>query len=131
MLCGEALKENLSYVIDTSSMVLEASWRVNSNDLARFGEVPLYELDGLCRRSQSLQATKDGSMDFISLSPNTAKRLGFHEGECVKVIQEACSLSATLNINPNIPDNVVLWPMNHRLGLSPRLFGTVQVQKEV
>jgi len=56
-------------------------------DLYRVGEVAMYAIDALCRRSEYLQQTAHAENDFVGLNPDDAGSKGFAEGHEVTVSQ--------------------------------------------
>jgi len=57
------------------------------SDLYRVGEVAMYAVDALCRRSEYLQKTVHAENVFVGLSPDDAGSRGLVEGHEVKVSQ--------------------------------------------
>jgi NADH-quinone oxidoreductase subunit G len=63
--------------------------------LTRIGEIPIYSLDSLVRRSQPLQATQEimeGDTKALRLHPETAKHLGLKEGAMAEISQRSVKL---------------------------------------
>ncbi len=56
-------------------------------DLYRVGDVAMYAVDALCRRSEYLQQTVHAENSFVGLNPDDAGRKGFVDGHEVKVSQ--------------------------------------------
>jgi NADH-quinone oxidoreductase subunit G len=53
----------------------------------RVGEVPMFSVDGLCRRAAALQHTGHAETAFVGLSPADIESLGVQEGDPVKLSQ--------------------------------------------
>jgi NADH-quinone oxidoreductase subunit G len=71
--------------------------------------VPLYAVDGLSRRAQALQNTKDAeNSPTVQMSDQTAKRLKLLDGKIVTVKSSTGKTLLPLEINNKIPDNCVL-----------------------
>jgi NADH-quinone oxidoreductase subunit G len=56
-------------------------------DLHRVGDVAMYAVDALCRRSEYLQQTVHAESNFVGLNPDDAGRKGLVDGHEVKVSQ--------------------------------------------
>ncbi len=72
-------------------------------DLYRVGEVAMYAVDGLCRRSEFLQQTVHADNDFVGLSPDDAGSRGFADGTEVKVSQGGASAVLPVRICAELP----------------------------
>jgi NADH-quinone oxidoreductase subunit G len=75
--------------------------------LHRVGDVPMYAVDALCRRSEHLQQTVHGDNDFVGLNPDDAGSRGLAEGVEVKVAQGGASIVLPLRICPELPNGAV------------------------
>jgi NADH-quinone oxidoreductase subunit G len=56
-------------------------------DLYRVGEIAMYAVDGLCRRSEFLQQTAHAETEFVGMNPDDAGSRGLVDGREVKVGQ--------------------------------------------
>jgi len=56
-------------------------------ELHRVGDVAMYAVDALCRRSEFLQLTVHAESNFVGLNPDDAGRKGLVDGHEVKVSQ--------------------------------------------
>ena len=65
----------------------ELSEPVKQEGLGRIGEVAIYSVDALCRRSGPLQETEQANSSFVGLNPADAERLGLADGTTVRVSQ--------------------------------------------
>jgi NADH-quinone oxidoreductase subunit G len=111
--------------------VQERVWHAGPEDLVRFGQIPLYEMDGVCRRALSLQATRDAQMTGIGMNAATLKNLDVNEGEIIRLKQGHCSISLPVHLDDNLPNYVIDWPNHHKAGVSSALFGRLELFKEV
>ena len=99
--------------------------------LQRVGEVPIYSVDALCRRSEPLQNTVLASNFFVGLNPEDATSLGLAEGDNVRVSQfSSGSAELPLRITNRIPKGAA-WLKSgtcgtRELGAS---MGTIEVEK--
>ena len=76
-------------------------------DLHRVGEVPIYAVDALCRRSDYLQQTTHAESAFVGLSPDDAASKGLLEGREVKVSQGGNHVMLPLRILNELPAGAV------------------------
>jgi len=96
--------------------------------LERIGDLSLYGLDALTRRSAPLR-----SLDplFVALAPETAGELGLADGDRVAVVQGEAAVDAELRIDDAVPAGAVFCPAgpagSERLGAA---YGPVDVQKK-
>lgn len=94
-----------------------------TNELVRIAPISLYAVDGMVRRAQSLQATKDAHLHAeIEVSENTAKNLNVLDNELVKVNAFGINDSSDvlkLKINNQVADfTAVIYQANaHTLNL--------------
>jgi len=72
--------------------------------LYRIGDVPVYSVDALCRRSQPLQKTIHADNDFIGLSAADAARLGLTEGSRARVSQGGMEGEFEVRISDRVPE---------------------------
>jgi NADH-quinone oxidoreductase subunit G len=75
--------------------------------LHRVGDVPMYAVDALCRRSEHLQQTVHGDNAYVGLSPGDAGSRGLEQGAEIKVTQGEASTVLPLRICPELPDGAV------------------------
>jgi len=66
---------------------VELATPVKGGDLYRVGEVAMYAVDALCRRSEYLQQTTQAENAYVGLNPDDAGSRGLVEGSEVKVKQ--------------------------------------------
>jgi len=76
-------------------------------DLYRVGEVAMYGLDALCRRSEYLQQTVHAENDFVGLNPDDAGSKGLVEGHKVKVSQGSGFTTLPVRICNELPVGAV------------------------
>ena len=100
-----------------------------AGDLYRVGELAMYSVDGLCRRSDHLQKTAHAQTAFVGLNPNDAGSRGFLDGVEVKVSQGGNHINLPVRICQELPVGAV-WvktatPSGRELGDS---FGPISVE---
>jgi len=86
-----------------SAVDIELDPPQQGGDLHRVGEVAIYGVDALCRRSDVLQQTVHADNDFVGLSPDDAGSRGLEEGRQVKVSQADGQATLTLRICNELP----------------------------
>lgn len=103
---------------------------VDSYDgFCRVGEFGMYAINAICRRSEYLQQTAQGQLNFVGLSGNDASRLGLSDGQKAKVGQRDATVSLPVRICSELPEGAV-WvkagtPAVSSLGDS---FGPIRVE---
>ena len=82
-------EEMLSEIVDADCETSEVELNVPKaeGDFYRVGEVAMYAVDALCRRSEYLQQTVHAENAFVGLNPDDAGRKGLADGHEVKVSQ--------------------------------------------
>lgn len=83
-----------------------------SDDFVRFGIYPIYQVDSIVRRADSLQKTVLANLPVLAMSSNSAKRIGANDGAEVVVSQTHARKKFNLAICNDIADNVVLLARN-------------------
>jgi NADH-quinone oxidoreductase subunit G len=76
-------------------------------DLYRVGNVAMYAVDALCRRSEYLQQTVHAEYAFVGLNPDDAGSRGFIDGHEVKVSQGSGHLTLPVRICKELPPGAV------------------------
>jgi NADH-quinone oxidoreductase subunit G len=71
--------------------------------LYRIGEVPMYRVDALCRRSAPLQQTAQSASDFVGLNPGDAEALGLAEGDRARVRQGESQSEFDVIVSERVP----------------------------
>ncbi len=108
-----------------------SSTNQSGTQLSRIGDIPMYSMDSLVRRSAPLQATQqiiDGDVSAARLNSDTAKRLHIHEADMVIVKQGESKIGLTVMFDARVPVDAVYIPggIPETSGLS-ELFGAVEV----
>ena len=98
--------------------------------LQRVGDVPIYAIDTLVRRSAALQKTKDAAQECARMNARQAEQLGIVGASKVKVTQDGGHSYLPLVIDEGIPEGCV-WiasaiPASITLGSA---FGPVELEK--
>ena len=98
--------------------------------LERLADVPIYSSDGIVRRAESLQKTKDARAPQALVCRETARQLGLSAGEMVRVRQGGGDALVKLGIEDTLPANCVRIAAAHPAssGLGP-MFGEVSLER--
>jgi len=75
--------------------------------LYRVGEVAMYCVDALCRRSDILQQTVHAQNDFVGLSSEDSTRLALSEGQQAKVSQGGVRITLPVRVCNELPAGAV------------------------
>ena len=92
---------------DYSVAETELAAPVSAGDLYRVGEVAMYAVDGLCRRSGFLQQTVHADNAFVGMNPDDAGTRGFAEGREIKVSQGGGQITLPVRICSELPSGAV------------------------
>jgi NADH-quinone oxidoreductase subunit G len=102
-------EEMLAEIGETSFAAAEVELLApqKGGDLYRVGEIAMYGLDALCRRSEYLQQTVHAENDFVGLNPDDAGSKGLVEGHKVKVSQGSGHTTLPVRICNELPAGAV------------------------
>ena len=78
--------------------------------LVRYGDVPMYSVDPLVRRSEPLQAAADAGQPVVRIAPAEAREHGLEEAERVLVRQDGRDQVMDLVVDARIPTGCVWIP---------------------
>jgi NADH-quinone oxidoreductase subunit G len=71
--------------------------------LYRIGELAMYSIDALCRRSQALQQTVQADSQFVGLNPADAARFGLMDGGKARVHQGGNHTELEVRVSDRVP----------------------------
>jgi NADH-quinone oxidoreductase subunit G len=92
----------------SDKLSLSAAVPTQAASLERLGDVPLYGVDAIVRRSSALQLTADAKLAMkVGLGPHTFAELGLVEGEIVQVTQAGISVSLAATQVPGLAAGVI------------------------
>jgi len=97
--------------------------------LYRVGELAMYSVDSLCRRSEELQQTVHAQNDFVGLNVQDARELALSDGQQANVSQGGVHTSLPVRICEELPRGAV-W-VKSAIGVAVGLgdsFGPVSVE---
>ncbi len=92
---------------DGSEIVDQPELQSDSADISRVGDVPIYALDPLVRRAESLQRTRDAISASVRLSQLTADAAGLKQGDMALVEQAGNRATLPVEIDTAVPDHCV------------------------
>jgi NADH-quinone oxidoreductase subunit G len=78
--------------------------------LLRFGDVPMYSVDPLLRRSEPLQAAADAGQPVARMTPGDAERHGVAEAMTIEVRQDGASQQLPLRLDDRIAAGCIWIP---------------------
>ncbi|PLY13774.1 MAG: NADH-quinone oxidoreductase subunit G [Sedimenticola sp.] len=106
------IRENLADKKPDNSLgdELPAQQLSQTSGLQRIGDVPIYAVDPLVRRSMPLQQTHDAIAAAVYINANEAGKAGLSEGDRVSVKQDGHQATLGIIIDSNIPDGAVRIP---------------------
>ena len=98
--------------------------------LERVADVPIYAVDPLVRRAESLQRTADARAPLASLPSALWAGLGLRPGDAVRIVQGGHTLVIAAVEDPSLAPRAVRVPAGHRdtAALGP-MFGAVTVTR--
>ena len=104
-LADEMLAEIGDAITSTAEADLAAPQKIDS--LYRVGEVAMYSVDALCRRSEFLQQTVHAQNDFLGLNPEDARQLDLSDGQQANVSQGGEAVMLPVRICVELPAGAV------------------------
>ena len=117
-----------------NSGTMQASSNVSlapsANGLERVGEVPIYQLDAVVRRAESLQKTRDAAAPTAAMNSRTLEKHSLKAGVSVRVKQNGSAIVLNASCDETLPDNSVRVAAGHPLtaGLES-MFGAIQLER--
>jgi len=98
--------------------------------LQRVGDVPLYAVDSLVRRSTALQLTKDADQNHVAINSVLAGKLKLEEGDRVSVTQSGHSELTDIKIDNAIADDCVWLPASEELSIQMgTTYSSIELEK--
>jgi len=98
--------------------------------IQRIGEVPIYHVDGIVRRAESLQLTRDAQAAVASLPGALVDKLGLRQNDRVRIVQQGGEAALPFLRDDRLPANCARIPAgcHETSGLGP-LFGDVELER--
>ena len=106
----DSIREEMSDALEDASIEPQTHKlpAVESFDgLSRVGEIGMYAVNGLCRRSEYLQQTAQAQLNFVGLNENDAARLRISDGQKAKVGQRDHTVTLPVRICSELPEGAV------------------------
>jgi NADH-quinone oxidoreductase subunit G len=98
--------------------------------LVRYGDVPMYSVDPLVRRSRPLQEAADAGRPIVRIAPADAERLGLGDAERVTVRQGGDGRVLGMELDARIPEGCVWIPQGlESTGALGPAFGGVELER--
>ncbi len=79
------------------------------NGIERVGEVPIYHVDGIVRRAEALQLTRDANIS-VSLPGALVEKLGLQRGDRVRIVQQGGEAVLPFLRDDSLPANCARVP---------------------
>ena len=98
--------------------------------IERIGEVPIYHVDGLVRRAESLQLTRDAQAAVVSLPGGLVEKLELRQNDRVRILQQGGEAVLPFLCDDRLPSNCARIPAgcHETRGLGP-LFGDIELER--
>ena len=98
--------------------------------LERIGEIPIYHTDGIVRRANSLQLTRDAQVSVASIPGVLADRIGLREGDHVRIVQNGGAAVLPFRRDDSLPANCARIPAGcHETEALGALFGEIDLER--
>ena len=97
--------------------------------LERVGEVPIYQLDAVVRRAESLHQTRDAAAPTAAMNSRMLEKCSLQAGTLVRVKQGGSAIVLNASCDDALPDDAVRVAAGHPLtaGLET-MFGAIQLE---
>ena len=98
--------------------------------IERIGEVPIYHVDGLVRRAESLQLTRDAQAAVVSLPGGLVEKLELRQNDRVRILQQGGEAVLPFLCDDRLPSNCARIPAgcHETRGLGP-YFGDIELER--
>jgi NADH-quinone oxidoreductase subunit G len=87
----------------TAAELAQLDEPVQESGLHRIGDVAMYGVDALCRRSEFLQSTVQAQNDFVGLNPEDAASLGLVDGQDARLRQADTQITLAVRVRNELP----------------------------
>src|SRR5258706_10095026 len=96
----------------------------------RIGEVPIYHVDGIVRRAESLQLTRNAHAVVVSLPGGLVEELGLRQNDRVRIFQHGGEAVLPFLPDDRLPANCARVPAGcHETGGLGPLFGEIEIER--
>ena len=92
--------------------------------------MPIYHVDGIVRRAESLQLTRDAQAAVVSLPGGLVEKLGLRQNDRVRIFQHGGEAVLPFLRDDRLPANCARIPAgcHETSGLGP-LFGEIELER--
>jgi NADH-quinone oxidoreductase subunit G len=98
--------------------------------IERIGEVPIYHVDGLVRRAESMQLTRDAQAAVVSLPGTLVEKLGLRPNDRVRISQNGGESVLPFLRDDRLPANCARIPAGcHETSALGPLFGEIGLER--
>ena len=117
-------------LLSNTQVIHNVSMSASFGGLERVGEVPIYQLDAIVRRAQSLQKTRDAAAPTAAMNSRMLEKHALKAGASVRVKQGGNAIVLDASCDEALPDNAVRVAAGHPLtaGLES-MFGAIQLER--
>lgn len=123
----------LHTIESTESKQSKPAIALEKGQLSRIGEIPIYAVDSLVRRSNALQEAQrimEGESYCVRLHPNTARKLDLNANDIAEVKQKSDAIQLPVVIDERIAEDAVWIPGGiAAMNTLGNLMGAVTVNK--
>ena len=115
---------------DAGAVAVDVASLMPSNGLERIGEVPIYQLDAVVRRAESLQKTRDAAAPTAAMNSRTLEKYKLTSGASVRVTQSGSVAMLNASCDETLPDNTVRVASGHPLTANlESMFGPIELER--
>ena len=98
--------------------------------IQRIGEVPIYHVDSIVRRAESLQQARDAQVALASLPGGLIEKLGLRQGDLVKISQQGGEAVVPYSRDDRLPADCVRFGTGFAESAAlGSLFGEVELER--
>jgi NADH-quinone oxidoreductase subunit G len=103
---------------------------VRSEGLVRVGEVPMFHVDGITRRAESLQATSHAAAPVATAHPSVLAQAGVEAGSEAVVRQGSAEIRVKVEADAALPEGVLRLAVSHPVTMSlGGMFDTIELKR--
>ncbi len=96
----------------------------------RIGEVPIYQLDAIVRRAESLQQTHDAAAPTAAMNSRMLSKHGLKVGASIRVKQSTSAIELNASCDDGLPDQTVRVAAGHPLTVGlESMSGAIQLER--
>ncbi len=117
-------------LLSNKQVTYNVSAPASDGGLERVGEVPIYQLDAIVRRAESLQKTLDAAAPTAAMNSRMLANHALTAGSSVRLKQGGSAIVLNASCDDTLPDDTVRVAAGHSLtaGLES-MFGAIQLER--